>query len=267
MLHRLIDGAIKGLSIIAFTFFTFLVFSSSAYAVGEFNFKKATPLGSWSVREDLTTNHKGKQTVAVVKTSLVDKEMVEGSLHYWVEVEMQNYKLKKDKRKKQGDKMIMKVLIDSSTFSDSPANVVGNLNKYASTVIMQNGNADPMKIEQGGAMAQSMMSAMGVSVEFDFSEGGSKKVNVPAGNISCKVLKGSGTTETKVMIKTFKVSSETESCYSNDIPFGLVYSTADIVTNGKKSTTESKLMEFGKSGAVTAITKTPTEMPKMPKLF
>lgn len=244
-----------------------MFFNSSVFAASEFNFKQATPQGSWSVREEVTTDHKGKQMLAVVKTSMVGKENLAGKAYYWVEMELQNYKLKKGKRKPKGDKSIMKVLIDSDAFSGSPANVVNNLNKYAKTVIMQTGDATPMKVEQGGMLAKTMMDAFGVTMEFDYSVQGSKKVTVPAGEFSCKTLNGSAYTETKALIKTLKIRSENESCFADTVPFGLVYANTKINTNGKDSLVESKLVQFGKSGAVSAITETPTEMPAMPKLF
>src|SRR5690606_7691047 len=148
--------------------------SSSTHAAIEFNFDKSTPVGSWAVREDLMTDEKGRQTLSVVKMSAVGKEDIEGSQHLWVELDTQNFKIKKEQRKKQGDRVIIKALLDTSTFEKSPANVIGNLSKYAKTIIIQNGDNDPMMIENGGMFAQSMMQAAGVSVEFDYKEQGTK---------------------------------------------------------------------------------------------
>lgn len=254
------------------TTFTVLLLSlfglaTSSYAAIEFNFNQSTPVGSWAIREDLTTDDKGRQTISVVKMSVVGKESVENSPYVWIELDSQAYKIKKEQRKKQGDRVILKALIDTSTFEDSPANVIGNLSKYARTIIIQNGNNDPMMIENGGMLAQSMMQAAGVSVEFDYKDQGSKTMEVPAGKFSCKLVSGSGTAEVKVLIKTMKVSSQVESCYSNDIPFGLVQSSSTTVSNGDESTTLSQLIEFGKSGATSAITKEAQKMPEIPKLF
>lgn len=267
MNRKSILNRICGIFALPMIFISLAGFSFSVLAASEFNFSKSTPVGSWAIREELQTDHKGRKSVSVVRMSVVGKEDFDGSPHVWIEAETQQYKIKKDKRKKQGKKMIMKTLLDVAIFSDSPANIVGNLNKYAKTIIMQTGDADPMKIEQGGAMAQSMMQAAGITVEYDFTEKGSKTVEVPAGKFTCKVVSGSGSTETKILIKKFKVSSVAESCYSSAVPFGLVQSNSDVTTNGKKSTLVSQLMEYGATGAKSAITKDAQEMPQMPKLF
>jgi len=241
--------------------------STLVVASTEFNFAQSTPVGSWAVREDLNTDHKGKQNVSVTKFSVVDKENVDGKMHYWIEMETQNFTLKKDKRKKQGDPSIFKVLVDADMFTSSAANAVGNLSKHAKTIVIQSGNNDPMIIDQGGMLGESMMKAMGIQIDFTYTQSGTKKVEVPAGKFSCNIFKGSGTTETKIVFKTFKISSQTEGCFSNSIPFGMISAETRSTTNGKPSTNKIQLMEFGKSGAKTAITKTPKEGPKIPKLF
>lgn len=241
--------------------------TTGTLAAAEFNFVQSTPVGSWALREDLSTDHKGKQTVTEMKFSIVDKEKVEGVTHYWIEMETQSYKVKKDTRKKQGDRGIFKMLVNADLFTSSPANALANLSKNAKTIIVQNGNSDPMRIEQGGMLGDSMLQALGVQVEFDYKQGGTKTVEVPAGKISCTSFEGEGSTETKVMIKTFRVESKTSGCFSNKIPFGLVYAESNSTINGKPMTGKTQLMKYGSSGATTAITKTPVDAPKMPKLF
>lgn len=236
-------------------------------SAAEFSFTQSTPVGSWAVREDTSTDHKGKQSVGVIKYSVVDKEAVDGETHYWIEMEMQNYKLKKDQRKPQGERNIIKMLVSADLFSESPANVLGNLSKHAKTVIMQMGNNDPMIIDQGGMLGDSMLQALGVQVEFSYQLAGTKTVAVPAGKLSCTVFQGEGSTEAKVVIKKIRVESKTEGCYSNKVPFGLVYAETHSSTNGKPMTSKVELIEFGTSGAKSAITKTPVAAPKMPKLF
>lgn len=248
-------------------FFSLLTYGPISYAALEFNFSKSTPIGSWAIREDISTNHKGKQTVNVIKTSAVGKEDFDGSPHVWVEMETQAYKIKKDKRKKKGDKVIMKMLLDTALFSESPANIITNITGHAKTIIIQNGNEDPMLIEQGGALAQVMMQAAGIQIEFDYTEKGNKSVKVPAGDFNCKLVQGNGTAESKILFKKMKVQSEIESCYTNQVPFGLVQANAKIKTNGKDSTNLTQLIKFGKSGATSAITKEPVAAPQIPKLF
>lgn len=248
--------------------FSFLLcFSQVSLAENDFNFIKSTPVGSWAISENTTTDKKGKKTLLVVKQSLVGKDIYEGTLHYWIEMEMQSYKLKKDKRKKTGKTMIMKLLVNLDTFANDPENIMGNLNKYAKTIIMQTGDQDPMKMENTGAMAQGMMQAAGTQIEYSYNVTGTKKASVPAGQLNCTVMQGSGSTQVKIMFRKMKIESEIESCFSNKIPFGMVYSNSDILTNGKPSKSENVLIEYGTSGAKTAITKEPVEMPKIPKMF
>jgi len=82
----------------------------------QFNILKSTPVGSSQTREEINTNHKGKQTGTVFKTSLVDKEIRNGQPHYWIEMRMQTLKIsKKGKRKNTGKPAIMKSLVAEST--------------------------------------------------------------------------------------------------------------------------------------------------------
>jgi hypothetical protein len=246
--------------------FSLLLLISFDSLAAEFNFAKSTTVGSWVKREDLSTDHKGKQTLAEMKLALVGSEKVDGVTHYWLEMAIQSYSLKKDKRKKNGPLSITKVLINAELFSASPANVLGNFSKYAKTIIVQQGDNDPMRIDQGGMLGESMMKGLGIEVEFKYSQGGSKKVDVPAGKFDCTVFNGEGTTETKVLIKKFKVVSKTEGCFSNSVPFGLVYSTTDSTINGNLNKSETRLVETG-TGATSAITKEPVVAPAIPKLF
>lgn len=230
-------------------------------------FLRATPVGSWQAREEITTDAKGKQTVMVVKTSLVESVNYEGAPHYWVESVMESFKIKKGKRKPVGKPMVIKALVDASMMSSKPQNVAGNLQKYGREIIMQQGDQDPMRISEGGAFAQMMMKSMGVKVDYDYQDGGEKTVDVPAGQFKCTNLKGKGNTEVKILVQTLRVQGEVETCVSERVPFGIVYYQSRSTTNGKTSTTEAKLTEFGKSGAVSRITKAPVDAPQMPKLF
>lgn len=227
----------------------------------------STPVGSWQVREEIMTDAKGQQTLLRVKTALLDAVAHQGTPHYWIETAMESYQLKKGQRKAAGQPMVMKVLVDASVMSKEPQNVIGNLQRYGREIILQQGNQDPMRITEGGTFAEFIMKSMGVKVEYDYQPNGVKTVEVPAGKFECTNLKGSGTAEVRAVIQTIRVQSEMEACVSDQVPFGIVYYQSTSTTNGKASTSEGKLTEFGESGAVSQITKTPMDAPQMPKLF
>ncbi|BFM05674.1 hypothetical protein [Halioxenophilus aromaticivorans] len=233
---------------------------SVARADMQFDFAKSTPVGSWQVREEITTNHKGKQELTVIKTSLLSKTEYNGAPHYWVEMEMASYKLKNDKRKAKGKPVVMKALVDASVANGEVANVMGNINKYGREIIFQTGDDAPIRIEQSGLIGQTMLQSLGTKVSYQFSKVGEQSLKVPAGTIACTAYQGTGSTEINIVIKKIRVDSDNETCLSDKIPFGVVQAVADMTSNGKPSKTESVLIEYGKSGAVSKITQEPKSM-------
>lgn len=249
--------------------FIFVVFTSPAQAakIG-YNFAKSTPVGSWQIREQTTTNHKGKKTVATIKNSLVGKEKRGDEMHYWVEMEMQAYKIKKKgKRKKDGERTIVKVLIPQSSLNRDFSNTVNNLRSYGKEIIIQHGNDDPLLITGGGMLAEKMMQATGTEIKHNFKVIGTEKVTVPAGSYKAKKIAGSGSTETKGMFKTIKVESKSTMWIANGVPFGIVKIESNDTVNGKPQTGLVQLIKHGKSGATTQITKTPQALPNIPNMF
>lgn len=240
---------------------------SHAATAGMPDFSESTPVGSWQVREETTTDAKGRQTLTVVKTSMLEKVDYQGAPHYWIETAIESYKLRKDKRKAQGDPVVMKVLVEASVMGAEPENVAANLQKYGKEIIFQSGNSDPMRMVEGGALAQMMMKSLGVSVDYQYRKAGSKTVEVPAGKFSCAIMWGEGTTEMRVLMRKLSVRSEIETCTSAQVPFGIVAYTSVGTENGKETRSEARLIEFGRSGAASKITKAPVDMPEMPKLF
>lgn len=231
------------------------------------DFIASTPVGSWQLREDITTDEKGRQTVMLVKTSMLEKINFQGAPHYWIEVTMESYRLRKGKRKAQGEPVVMKTLVEASVISENPENVAANLQKFGKEIILQSGNGDPMRIAEGGALAQMMMKSLGVSVDYSYTEAGTKVVEVPAGKFNCTVMRGEGTTEVRVIMRKISVASRIESCTSGQVPFGVVAYATVSTENGKETRSEARLMEFGKTGAVSSITRAPVDMPEIPKLF
>lgn len=247
---------------------SFLLVSNLVYAKGvQFNILSSTPVGSWQLREDTTTDHKGRSQVGVLRTSMLDKEQRNGEDHYWVEMEMSNFKVsKKGKRKKNGDSVIFKVLIAQSAFNSNPGNIMMNLQGFGAEMIMQSGKGDPMRMTGAGGFMGGLMKSLGVKVNHDFQDLGRESVSVAAGEFDTNKIQGSGTTTAKVLFKNINVASDSTAWLSTKVPFGMVKSEGTSTTNGKDSTHSSQLLEFGLSGAVSKITKTPQEMPKMPDI-
>ena len=238
-----------------------------ALNAGAVDVLESTPVGSWQQREESTIDHKGREAVALVRSSMIAKEERNGQPHYWIEVESQNYKVKNGKRKKDGDITIVKVLVSQAALTGDPGDIMSNLRGIGDEIILQSGDQQPMRITGGGAMADAMLQAMGTQMDYDYRTAGEKDVSVPAGTFTCTVHEGSGYTEMKVMFKTIRVESETQMCLSGSVPFALVSSESESVTNGDKSKTTVKLLEFGASGAVSKITRAPADAPSLPSFL
>ena len=241
--------------------------ATPAFSEGlNYNFLGSTPIGSWQLREDITTDHKGRQTIAETRSSLVGEEARDGEKHYWIEMEMNTFKVKKGKRKPSGDTIIFKSLVAESAFKDDPANAMNNLRAFGKEIIMQSGDENPIRMTGAGGMAESMMQAMGTEISYSYNFVGDEDVTVKAGSFPARKIQGTGTTEMQVLFKKISVTSSNTAWLSDQVPFGMVKAEGESVTNGKTSTHSSELLEYGDSGAVSKITKTPDELPAMPDL-
>jgi len=240
----------------------------SAYAIDGpvFDFDGSTPIGSWQEREQIQTDAKGKQTVMVMRMSLLGEEKRNGEVYVWVENEINSFKMKKKGRKQTGDPIYVKVLMKKSLFEGDVINSLNNLNNFAAEVIMQTGDNPPMRMS-GTASMGSMMQALGIQVEYDIKADGNESVEVPAGSFDCRRFRGQGQTTAKVMFKTLTVESKSTQWISNKIPFGIVKTVTDDLVNGKATHSESLLMAFGSSGATSKIHGEPREMPSIGNLF
>lgn len=226
-----------------------------------FNVTEVTPVGSWAEREQVTVNQRGRKSVTVMRQKMLQKTQVEGETHYWVETEVDNYKVsKKGQRKRQGDAVVMKVLLPASALNGDPGNILNNLGGYGKEIIMQAGDAQPMRIREGGMMAGMMLKAMGVKVEYQFASAGNEKVTVPAGEFKAEKFTGSGSVETRVLMSKMSVQSDSQFWLSRDVPFGMVKMSSVETVNGKPQTTEAHLAAYGNSGATSAISGEPMDM-------
>lgn len=255
---------------VIFSLLTILALSSTpANAAGiSFNMLSATPEGSWQLREDIETNHKGKRSGSTIKSSMLGSEMRDGKKHYWIEMAIDTFKIsRKDKRKKTGKRAVIKSLIPAEMFSDDPANVLNNLRGFGVETIIQNGDEEPMRMADTSGMMAGMMQMTQAEMVFDFEPAGNETVEVPAGTFNAQKVNGSGSVSMKILFKKLNVETDSTVWLSSKVPFGTVKVEATSTTNGKASSNSSQLLEYGKSGAVSEITREPKDMPQMPNIF
>jgi len=62
-------------------------------------------------------------------------EQRDGQVYYWLETEVDNYKLKKGKRKRDGEHVVLKVLVPEEVMNSDPANVINNLQGFAGRLL------------------------------------------------------------------------------------------------------------------------------------
>lgn len=232
-----------------------------------FDFVSSSPVGSWQVREQIDTNHKGKQTGSIIRTSMIGKEQRNGEPHYWIEVGIDTFKItKKGKRKVTGKRVVMKSLVPESTLKGDPANVLSNLRAFGVETIMQSGNDKPLRIRDSGGMMAGAMKMSNAEIKYEFEMLGSESISVAAGEFATTKIKGAGSVKMKIVFKKMHIDSEATMWISNKVSFGTVKMEGTSVTNGKSGTTTAELKEYGVKGAVSEITQEPEDMPEIPKL-
>lgn len=234
----------------------------------KFDFLASSPQGSWQLSEDSDTNHKGKQSIALVKTSILGQETRNGKPHYWIEMSVDSFKVtKKGKRKPRGKRMIVKSLVAEESLRGDSANILKNLRSFGEEVIIQAGNETPMRISNSGGLIGNMMNSLGAEIRYDFINQGPEIVSTSMGDFSANKINGQGTVDMKVVFKKIHVESDTTMWISDKVPFGIVQQSGTTSTNGKISTQTSKLIKYGMSGALSEITKEPENMPDLGNLF
>jgi len=245
-----------------------IVMSSQALAGGvSFDLLRSTPVGSWQLREEIDTNAKGKQTGTTIRTALVGKESRGGQTHYWLEMEIDSFKItRKGKRKKKGSRLIVKSLVSESVLKGDPANVMKNLQGIGVETIIQSGKDKPMRLRNTGDMMAGIAQAANIQIQYDFNDLGRETVDVAAGSFESKKIQGKGNVDTKVLFKKIKIQSDATMWLSDKVPFGTVKIDGMTLTNGKKSTQSSQLLEFGMSGAQSKITGEIEDAPELPGL-
>jgi len=148
-----------------------------------------------------------------------------------------------------------------SALRSDPANAINNLSGFGKEIIIQTGDAQPMRMNEGGLFAQTMMQGLGVEVKYDFQPAGTEKVTVPGGSFQATKIKGSGSVNTKIMMKRIVVENRSTLWLSKKVPFGTIRTVTEGTMNGKPTRSEDVLLEYGTSGAQTLITQEPLSMP------
>ena len=109
---------IKTIFTIATLFVSIVIVYAGQAQAAQINFDllKSTPVGSWQLREDMTIDHKGRQSIIQIRSSLLSSEVRGGQKYFWIEMVMDSFKVKKNgDRKKDGDQMVMKTLVAESS--------------------------------------------------------------------------------------------------------------------------------------------------------
>jgi len=233
----------------------------------DFDFEASTPVGSWQEREQVMTDEDGKQIVTVMRISYLGEEEREGEAYVWIEMEMNNFKVKKKGRKSQGDPVYIKVLTKKSALDGDIANALGNFNDMATEVIMQTGDSQPIRIKGAGSTMAGMTQAIGLKVSYTLTKEDAESVTVPAGTFGCDRYRGQGSSSAKVVFKKINVESKSTQWISNEVPFGVVKIVSDDVVNGDPQHLETVLTSFGLSGAIGKVTGEPMEMPSIGNIF
>lgn len=260
-MNKLLCSLVRNHAVTAFAVLSMLSTQALAY---DFDLLKSAPVGSWQVREQIDTNHKGKKTGSTIKTSMVGKEQRNGKPHYWIEMHIDSFEIKKSgKRKSTGKPAIVKSLVPADVLNDDPENAINNLRAFGVETIVQNGDQQPMRISDSGGFVAGAMKMANVEIQHDYTKLGKETVNVSAGEFSTDKISGSGNVSMKIVFKKINVDSDSVVWLSNKVPFGVVKMQGTTVTNGKTSTQQGELLEFSKSGAQSAITGEPQDMPSL----
>jgi len=235
--------------------------SANARAEPLFDFSASTPEGSWALHEATTTDQKGRQTVLIIRQKYLGSEQRQGQTYYWLESEMDNYKLKKGQRKREGEHVVVKVLVPKEAMSADPANVMNNLQGFGQEIIMQAGDSQPLMITGGGTLAGATLKAAGVKVNYQFNVEGTETIDTAAGTFKAKRVTGTGNSSAKILFKKIEMQSQSVFWISEKVPFGIVQSESTDLINGKEQRSKTVLLEYGRSGAKTAITGEVIKLP------
>jgi hypothetical protein len=229
----------------------------------EFDFLGSTPVGAWQEREQTTTRG-GKEVVTVMRIKYLGDEERDGETYAWIENEMASFKVKKDRRKPQGDPVYVKFLVSKSVLEGDVVNAIGAFNDLAVEVIMQTGDQQPMRIKGAGSAMSGLAQSIGFQVDYELTRDGSETVTVPAGTFECERYRGQGSATAKVLVKTINVESRSNQWVSEEVPFGVVRVVSDDTINGKPQQSEARLTAYGRSGASSRITGEPQDLDMSP---
>ena len=153
----------------------------------------------------------------------------------------------------------MKALIAESALNGDPANLASNLTGYGKEIIIQTGDAQPMRIREGGMFGGMMMQALGIQIDYQFTKLGNEKVETPAGEFKAEKFAGTGSAEGRILLQKISVQSESEIWMTPDVPFGFARSVSTETVNGKPGSSQSQVTSYGMDGGVSKITGEPMD--------
>ena len=110
-------------------------------------------------------------------------------------------------------------------------------------------------------LAGAALQAMGFEVNYQFTVEGTETINTAAGQFKARRVAGTGSSSAKILFKKFEVKSQSVMWFSEEVPFGIVQSESTDLINGKEQRSQTVLIEYARSGAVTAITGKVLQMP------
>lgn len=253
-----------GLAVMFFAVFSLVSFAAEL----PFDLEKATTVGSWQEKRSIETDARGKKKVSMTKISIVGEEKCGDATCIWMEMAMQEMNGEGEKAKPKGDRTIMKILLERGAFKDLGANLINNFKSKAKVMIMKSGKEKPMKVPLGeNSMMGNLMGGMDVKANFDYQPQGSETVKTAAGEFTANKYLGTGSTSVVFFGKTMTSESKSTMWFDEKVPFGIVKSVIETVSNQKKTTMEEEIISFGTSGATSEITGPVEEMPGFPPGF
>lgn len=220
----------------------------------------STPPGSWQRSESVTTDKKGRRAVSEMTMAFLGEEQRNGEPLIWMETRMQSYAVGRDgERRPDREEVKVKILLDRDFFSRAGGQFAA-LRQFGREVIIQQGDEQPMLIRNAGEMAAGVGAVMNTETAQSFREAGKETVSVPAGTFETRKITGRQRVETGFAMMRRTIEMDSTVWVSEDVPFGVVKAESTSVGGGATGSSSQRLLEYGMTGASSAITGTPQEL-------
>ena len=124
-----------------------------------------------------------------------------------------------------------------------------------------------MRMRSAGGMMDGLMKMANIEIQYDYQDQGKETIELEAGKFNARKISGTGSVQSKIMFKKMNIESTNTMWISNKVPFGTIKMEGESIVNGKnKTTTASKMLEYGMTGANSEITGEIQDAPQMPEL-